>query len=178
MGVYQIYPDGRDGYPQVFLSHPRNRGVDGLALDAYVEGGPGGADDFNVVVKADRSFDTAWFLGRYSVSDRLRQVLERVAGGPVEFRPIRVNDRPFWIMVVRHVVDALDLALSEYEPSVDGGVKLLNEPAWRADRLVDPSLFTIPELPKTIWATSGVVEAYERSGCDGLLFGPRGRVLE
>jgi hypothetical protein len=173
-----MLPDGREGYPHLFLPHPRNRGVDWLALDAYAEGGSGSADDFNVFVKANHEFDTAWINGRFAFSDRLRQVMEGVAGGPVEFRPIWVNDRPFWIMVVRHVVEALDLALSEYEPSVDGGVKLLNDPGWRADRLVDPSLFTVPALPKTIWATSGVVRAYEESGCDGLLFSPRGRVIE
>jgi hypothetical protein len=152
--------------------------VNWLALDDYAERGVGSADDFDVFVKANREFDTAWINGRYALSARLRQVIEAVAGGPVEFRPIRVNGRPFWIMVVRNVVNALDVGLSDYEPSVDGGIKLLNAPVWRADRIADPSLFTVPALPKTIWATSGVVRAYEQSGCDGLVFNPRGRVIE
>jgi hypothetical protein len=173
--VHELLPEVRDGYPRVFLPHAR--GVNWLALDDYAEGGVGSADDFNVFVKTKREFDTAWINGRFAFTDSLRHVLEKAAGGPVEFRPIRVNDRPFWIMAVRHVVDALDVALSDYEPSVDGGIKLLNAPVWRATHLVDPSLFTVPALPTTIWATSGVVRAYEESGCDGLVFGPRGRVI-
>ena len=177
MKVHELLADARDGYPFLFVPHPRNRGVDWLALDDYAERGVGDASAFNLFVKANREFDTVWINGRYALSARLRLVMERVAGGPVDFRQIRVNDRPFWIMVVRHVVDALDVALSDYVPSVDGGIRLLNVPVWRADRLADPSLFTVPALPKTIWATSRVVHAYEESGCNGLLFGPRGEVV-
>ena len=39
--VHQLSPDGRDDYPHLFLPHPRNRGVNWLALDDYAERGVG-----------------------------------------------------------------------------------------------------------------------------------------
>jgi hypothetical protein len=78
---------------------------------------------------------------------------------------------------LKHVVDALDVDRSDIAWSVDGGIKRIDVPAWRGERLTDPLLFRIPQIRYTIWATPAVAHAYEQSGCNGLSFGPRGHIL-
>jgi hypothetical protein len=179
LAVFRVLPDASDSYPRLLPSHPRNRGVDWVELGKYAEEGQPEAHRFDIFVKAKGEFDTVWIAGRtgYLFSDRLRRVLEPLAGGPVEFLPVTVNGQPFWVMRLKHVIDALDLARSQYDASVDGGIRLLNVPVWRGECLTDPALFSIPQLRHKVWATPTVVEAYKESGCNGLLFSPQGEVV-
>jgi hypothetical protein len=179
LSVYQMHADSADSYPRLLPSHPRNRGIDWVELGKYAEAGRPDPDRFDIFVKADREFDTVWIAGRtgYLFSGRLRHVLEPSVGGPVEFLPVKVNGQPFWIMRLGHVIDALDLSRSEYDASVDGGIKLLNVPVWRGTCLTDPAIFTIPQLRYKVWTTPAVVRSYEESGCNGLLFSPQGEVV-
>jgi hypothetical protein len=176
--VYLVLPGLTDSYPRLLPTHPRNRHIDWRQLADYAESGEPDPGRFDIFIKADQEFDTVWIAGRtgYIFSDPLRRVLEPLISGPVEFLPIKVNGRPFWIMRLRHVIDALDLSRSQFEPTVDGGIKILNKPVWFGDRLADPSLFAIPQLRHQVWVTPAVVKAYEESGCTGLLFSPRGEI--
>ena len=167
-------------YPRLLSVHPRNRGVNFSSLSRYAEQGRSTDPvQFNLFVKSSRQFDAVWVAGIAGplVSRRLRTVLQDVVPECLEFMPLAVNDEPFWIVRVSKVVDALDVARSEIDYSVDGSVQEIQVPVWLGERLDDPLIFTIPQEGYTIWATPGVVAAYERSGCDGLSFWPRGTVV-
>jgi hypothetical protein len=176
VAVFLMQADQREDYPRLLIGHPRNRGVSWLDLDNYIASGRPGEMSFELFVKAKRNFDTVWISGRLAFSDRLRELIESTAGGPTEFLPVGVNGRPFWALRLSNIVDALDLEHSRYVPSIDGGIRRIEEPVWLGDQLSDPCLFSIPQLPETIWATDGFVRAYESSGCDGVLFGWRTEV--
>jgi hypothetical protein len=165
-------------YPSLFLQHPRNRGVDWAALWHYAQHGtPTAPAPFELFIKASFDIDVAWLssgVGGFAVSDRLRAVLEPVSRWPLDFLPITVNGRPFWILRVLQVVDALDLAESTVSYLSTGTISSLDHPIWIAERIPDPCLFRVPAQPNTQWATSGVAAAYEASGCHGLTFWPLG----
>lgn len=178
--VYKLHRTPDLNYPRLLFRHPRNSAVDFPALSDYAEHGmPGTPKPFDLFVKAKRPFDAVWIGGIVGplVSIRLRTTLEEVAGDCLEFLPLAVNGEPFWILRVVRVVDALDTQRSEIVPSVDGGVRDLEVPVWRGERLADPMMFRIPQLPTEVWASPGVVAAYDASGCDGLGFYPRGAVV-
>jgi hypothetical protein len=177
--VHKLYQSTDLNYPRLLAGHPRNEAVDFSALGRYAEQGM--ATDpvhFELFVKSRRQFDAAWIAGIAGplVSIRLRRLLEDVVGECLEFLPLTVNGEPFWIMRVSMVVDALDVDRSKIDYSVDGNVQAIQVPVWLGERLRDPPMFTLPQERYTIYATPGVVAAYEGSGCDGLTFGPRGTV--
>jgi hypothetical protein len=91
--------------------------------------------------------------------------------------PSRVNGDPFWIVRILRIIDALDADNSKVRRYAGGDIKAIETPAWHPDRVIDPCMFRLPVLQATIWATSGVAEAYESSGLSGLHFWRRGEVI-
>jgi hypothetical protein len=176
--VYSVTGTSDESYPRLLPSHPRNRSIDWLEFRDYAVRGRPGEKSFNVFVKARTVFDSIWIIGVGLVlSARLRQTLEPLVGGPVTFLPVSVNDEPFSFMRVEHVIDALDVSRSEYKTASSGELYALGNLTWFGDRIPDPSIFTIPRLPRQIWATPVVEKAYRTSGCNGLIFGPEGTVV-
>lgn len=103
---------------------------------------------------------------------------ERVAGSQLEFLPIAVNGQPFSIMRVLPVLDALDLDRSDvrYDAGADT-IKAIDRPVWRGDRLTNPLMFRIPQTPTELFATDGIRQAHDTSGCTGLTFWHPGDVV-
>ena len=176
--VYSVTGTSDESYPRLDYSHRRNRSIDWLEFRDYAIRGRPDETSFNLFVKARTQFDSVWIIGVGLVmSARLRQTLEPLVGGPVTFLPVRVNDEPFSLMRVEHVIDALDEGRSEYDRTSSGEVFALGKPAWLGDRIPDPSIFTIPQFASRVWATPTVADAYRLSGCNGLIFGRRGTVV-
>jgi hypothetical protein len=179
--VYRVGPATTANYPRVMPNHPRNRRIDWMQLERYAEHGlPSDESPFDIFVKADQDFDAIWIAGRtgFVVSSRLREVIRTAAGGSIEFLPVTVNGQRFSIMRVLPVVDALDPHRSVVRYDVDAdSIKAIELPVWRGDRLVDPLLFTIPQMLYQIWATNTVRQAYDESGCTGLSFWQPGEVV-
>ena len=177
--IHAISGSSDPDYPRLLGVHPRNASVDWQALGRYEEEGtPTAPEPFELFVKAERSFDVVRVAGMVGplVSSRLRDVFQAVVGECVEFLPLSVNGTPFWLLRVVRVVDALDMNRSEVVYGVHGQVKYVDVPVWVGARLEDPMMFRLPQLPRSVWATPAVVEAFAASGCDGLTFGPRGWV--
>src|SRR5262249_6798681 len=112
--LYKLATTSDENYPRLLTSHPRNRDIDWRAVDDYATAGVPIQGQFDLFVKTDQKIDTVYISGLDPViSERLRAVLEPLVGGPATFLPLTVNGRPFWIMKVRHTVDALDLEHSD-----------------------------------------------------------------
>jgi hypothetical protein len=177
--VYSVTGTSDESYPRLQYAHPRNRSIDWLDFRDYygVRGRPG-EKSFNLFLKARKRFDSIWIIGVGLVlSPRLRQTLEPLVGGPVTFLPVGVNDEPFWFMRVEHVIDALDVSRSDYKTDSPGQLYALSNETWFGDRIPDPSIFKIPQVSWSIWATQSVFDAYRASGCNGLIFAPAGTVV-
>jgi hypothetical protein len=169
-----------ESYPRFQQAHPRNRDTDWAMVGRYAEQAEpsAAAAQVNIFIKTDREIDNVVVPGTgFVVSKKLRAALEPVAGGPVVFLPIHVNGEPFWILRVNNVVDALDAERSEIRYSVQGVLRAIEKPVWHGEVLHDPMIFEVPQRRHMIWATTAVVRAYQRSGCNGLSFSARGEVM-
>lgn len=164
-------------YPRFLASHPRNAGVDFMALGDYAKHGrTERSAEFAMYIKTRRPLDTINIPGlALTVSDRLRRTLMPLTRDDVEFVPVTVNDERYWILRVVTVIDAVDLELSETRQT-EWGVQI-ERPVWVASRLSDPRMFRIPQDPTAIWATPAVADAVQESGCTDMNFFPRGEVV-
>jgi hypothetical protein len=163
--------------------HPRNRGVDWVALGRYLRGeAPAPTPEPNVFVKVtdDQPYDAFHIaMSGWLTSDRLRRVLEPLIAQDVVFVPLTVNGERFWgLRVTRVLPTAVDLNLSEVAYLPSGSIDRIVVPVWRASQIPDPSLFEIPQARYTAWTTGSVVEAYTASGCTGIRFWEWGRIVE
>lgn len=177
--VFTVRQSVEEKYPRALADHPRNRGIDWSAVGKYARGEREALpESWDVFVKADREFDVMWLAGAApAVSDRLRAVLEPLAGGATEFRPITVNKRTFWFLRVLLVIDAIDMEHSQSRYfEARGTLGTVEIPAWVGNRIPDPCIFLTPQSRVAIWTTPAVVTAYQRSGCNGLSLYPRGAV--
>jgi hypothetical protein len=178
--VYWLLGAG-DDYPRLNSRHPRNRGVDWVELGHYLRGeeSPLGPEP-DIFVKADREFDALQVAGSgWILSDRARKVFESLVPGDVVFTPLLVNGERFWGMrVTRLLPDALDMERSNIAYHSSGSVNRIDIPVWRAWEIPDPVLFELPQRRHVVWASESVARAYRASGCTGITFGPRGRVVQ
>lgn len=183
MKVYQLRPDGDEARPRINAGHPRNRGIDFIALGRYLRGeARAPAPEPNVFVKiADGQLWDAFYMAMspWLISDRLRRVVEPLIAQDVVFVPMHVNGERFWgLRVTRVLPTAVDLNLSEVRYLPSGSLDRIVVPVWRATQIPDPSLFAIPQQRNTAWTTDALIEAYTASGCTGISFWERGRVVE
>jgi hypothetical protein len=164
-------------YPEFLAGHPLNAQVDFLELGRYEDGEPvDPASKFDLFIKTPIRIDVVWAGAMPYVSDRLREVLAGVAGDCLSFLPLTVNGEPYWVLKVNRQIDALDDE-TEIDRAPDGRIRSIERAVWAGDKINGPAIFTIPQVRRRIWATPEVVEAYERSGCNGLGFRPSGRVV-
>src|SRR5262249_38327410 len=119
--VFQVSETTDGSYPRLLTAHPRNRGIGWTEFSAYTRTAtPTNEVRFDLFVTASHEFDlvsVAGVRGRI-ISQRLRDVLEPLVGGPATFLPVAVNGHPFWVMRIEHVVDALDGERSQFHTSV------------------------------------------------------------
>jgi hypothetical protein len=167
--VFRLHQSTDLKYPRFDASHRRNSGVDFAALGRYADHGkPSDSTQFALFMNARRNFDTVWIGGIRGpiASTRLRATLEDVAGDCFDALPVVVNEEPFWIVRVHKVLDALDPLRSGVRYDIEGVILDIDAPFWLGERIRDPILFTIPNLPTQIWATESVAQAYNKSGCN------------
>lgn len=167
-------------YPRYVAGHPRNRATGKLVSQVLCGEVEEDVSDADLFVKSDRPIGALMLSGqRFLLCDPIRAAFEPLVAGQVTFVPLRVNGERFWGLRVFNVIDALDRELSKirYFRRDPDEIDAIEVPVWRGEVIPDPSIFRIPEHGTYTWVTPAVVEAYERSGCDGLSFGVRGRVV-
>ncbi|MFC7502838.1 imm11 family protein [Nocardioides sp. CPCC 206347] len=178
--IDKLYPTPDPDYPEFLPAHPKNAHIDWMAFMAYVEEGrPDQPSTYNFYLRAQGRVDAVWLNGiaQPLVSPALREVMHDVAGEDLDFLPVAVNEEPYWLMRVQTRIDALDPDASQFNRGSRGNIKTIQRAVWLSDRITDPKMFTIPQTPRSIWATPSVADAYRSSGCTGLNFGPYGEVV-
>lgn len=167
-------------YPRFLASHPRNAGVDFSALDLYARGQvKSDGSEFSMFIRAKQRMDAVWIPGVAGplVSEELRAVFEQVVSRDVQFLPVQMNKKDFWIVRVSTELDVLDPDQSNFRRSPEGEISSVEHPVWLGYQIDHPRMFTVPQQPRTIWATPEVAAAYAASGCTGLHFFSRGTVV-
>ncbi len=178
--IYQVIGPADEDFPRVVPAHPRNRHLDWREVWDFVQRGTSPTQiAIDIFIKTDRNVDAVWLGGAacFAVSDRARAVLEPMAGGPMQFLGVTVNGLPFWVPHVANLIDALDLERSQLRRAIStGSIAAIEIPVWRADRIVDPSVFRLSTFPSAVWATFSVAEAFRGAGFNGISFWQRGLV--
>lgn len=108
--------------------------------------------------------------GLLVADDDAWQLLQPEIGHEVEDLPVLVNGAVFHIFNVLNVVDCLDMGRSKFfRFSRDGGVGEILHAVYQ-ERLAGQYLFTIPEKPQGVLATSAFKELVERHKLKNIMF--------
>jgi hypothetical protein len=168
-----------DSPPEVLFRHPRNRDIDALALRNYALTGEGSPPPQGLFVRVDDwDLQVLWVIySRPAVRADVRALLDAHLGDDLTFHPILVNGEQYWF-VVPPVIDALDTERCEFDYLRSGSVKHPNRYVWKAWRLPQLAIFTVPTrgIHHHLYATSAMAQVCLDAGVVGLTFRPAGEV--
>jgi hypothetical protein len=115
------------------------------------------------------------------ISDKIKQAIEPMVWGSIEFVPARLDDgklsRPFWIMHSLCSHDVLDTERSEFTTLPSGGISwidklVINEQKLAQIAIEKRRLFLLRETATTYLWHEDVVAAVQRSQAAGIRFFP------
>jgi hypothetical protein len=169
-----------DTPPEVMFSHPRNRDINALALHNYALTGEGDPPPQGLFVRVDDwDLQVLWVIySRPAVRTDVRALLEAHLGDELAFRPIVVNGEQYWF-VIPPVIDALDIERCEFDYLRSGSVKHPKHYVWKAARLPERAIFTVPTrgIHHHLYATSAMAQVCLDAGVVGMTFRPAGEVI-
>lgn len=151
-----------------------NAGVNWLAIDEYLCGRRpfDEAATRGVALKVQEAVvsDVLPLGGDLIVSDRLRTALCEVADSDVKFLPLKINARPYAILLVDRVVDCLDRerSVTRNVPGSPGRIMRIDKYVFDPGRIPAGGMFRIPEKRAAVFATDPARQHLVAGGFSGL----------
>ena len=112
------------------------------------------------------------YMGGLLVADEEAwKLLRSDIGREAEGLPILVNGASFYIFNVLNIVDCLDMEQSKFfRTPYDTGIGEILHAVYHEEKLAEHFLFTIPQKPKEVLATSAFKELVERHKLKNITF--------